>query len=154
MAIGSRPRPTHHGYTYNTRLQPRSPITYGCSLHYLRLQVEAFEEAFRRMDADGTNSVSLHLSLTLSQTQTPEPKPDPNPNPNPNETQTQTLTLTPTPTPTQVSLQEFETFFAAGAKASSRRKKAAARKKIGPEAPAGAMGAKRGSRRRLGAFEP
>ena len=92
MAIGSRPRLTHHGYTYNTRLQPRSPVTYGCILYYLRLQVEAFEEAFRRMDADGTNSVSLHLSLTLSLglslalTQTQNPTLTHNPNPNPNRT--------------------------------------------------------------------
>jgi hypothetical protein len=79
----------------------------------VKAQVEAFEDAFRRMDADGTNSVSLH---------------------------------------------EFETFFSAGAKAGRQRKKAAARKKLGPSpvgvgSPPAAMGAKRGSRRRLHASE-
>ena len=85
----------------------------------VKAQVEAFEEAFRRMDADGTNSVSL---------------------------------------------EEFETFFAAaGVKEKRPRKKPVARKKLGFGSPPSAgvitgeraspSGGARGSRRRLTASE-
>ena len=41
----------------------------------VKAQVEAFEEAFRRMDADGTNSVSLEEFETLPLPLTPTPAP-------------------------------------------------------------------------------
>ena len=94
----------------------------------------------------GLGRLSPTLSLTLTFTLTLTLNPDP----------------IPSPTPTQVSLGEFERFFAAGAKAGRQRKKAVARKKLGPSpvglgsppAAIGAMGAKRGSRRRLSTFQP
>ena len=80
-----------------------SPISRLYLGHISLHQVEAFEEAFRRMDADGTNSVSLPLPLNLPlilRHQLREPRgvraPALPPNPIPSPARTLPPTLIPT----------------------------------------------------------